>query len=364
MYPTFVFLTAMVQIASPSSVSLIADGEGGGVVVIIQEPVDAPPPQTNVRSTPAMAQQASPLQTHSPAAKPAPVAVVMDDSTQPHEALPAALGKTRRSGLMVHDTTGWLVGQRKDPYHARITADCGLASVAEADYGRDHITVMKMKSPLGALCAFTHEKTLDAQPLSSFNGPESEGYRIGNRYVARTASFVVIQRTSGKTISPTLLEVVMSELPHLSERDPEIASLDVLPKNDRIPSSEHFISSSALGYTVFGSGFAADFACGESGSATIAALRKDDARELIAGFHEETLRRGAQVKRVSTMGAELWTAQLSSEQLVYLVRVGAKFVAIESDTPITKCGGLLPETVANLRGSASVAEATPGRPPL
>lgn len=280
-------------------------------------------------------------------------------NVQPHDALPPMYEKTRRSSFMVHDATGWLLLQRKDPQHAKVTANCGLISVAEADYGKDHITVMKLRSPLAALCALSNAHTLDALRLDHHIGANTEAFRSGGMYFGRSEEFVVILRTVGSTSSSGLLDVVMSELPRSTTKDPEIAALDILPQADRIPGSERYIPSTALGFYALGAGFAADFACRE-GSATLAYLHNADPQRVSAEFIEEASKRGLALRHANSLGAQLTMASdatSSYPQLVTLVRVGQRLAAVESDVPLASCGESFANLVKNLRQAASVAAA-------
>ncbi len=278
------------------------------------------------------------------------------------ELLPATLAGLERGELRTLTPSEYVQSQRRDPYHARVYVACGLKSVLEAEYhdgkkSQERLTLFEMESPLGALCAFGNDKTLDGNPLQAYEGPQAEAYRVPGalflrqgRYYARIKGSH--QNYSGGKKAHALLQALSSSLPSPQSRDSQIEALRQLPAAGRIPGSERYLPNGVFGFAELGRGYSADYACGEIGAsiANVSLPSGVDAEAVLKRTIAEAKARDYLISPWA-FGDEGYVArQKSGQNAVYFLRVGRVLAALDADQALgPECHFMGEELAAKLR---------------
>lgn len=233
---------------------------------------------------------------------------------------------------------------------------CGVRSVAEADYGPEHVFVADLGSTLGAMCLFAQEKTLDGKPIAAYSGPQSEGYtRPGKTFVRRGRFYVSIKGSNesfgGGKNAASLAAALLQKLPDASQPDPEIERLRALPMLGRIPGSDKYVPEKVFGFTSLPRAFSADYGCGEGAlSIAHAAIHADKkSSETFEEVTKEAEKMGF-TKASVAFGDRAWMFTASKKPTLYLVQVGEQLAVAELEgAELPTCEHIMRELVRVLR---------------
>ncbi len=245
--------------------------------------------------------------------------------------------------------------ERKDPYHARVYVECGLEAVADAQYGAERVTLLELRSPLAALCAMGNDKTLDGNPIDSYAGPQSEAFRQPGALFLRQGRYFVRIRGSqqnfgGGPKAAALLKSIAFALPNPKSPDPAIEALRELPNQSRIPGSDRYLSNGVLGYQALGSGYSAEYACGDTALTIINIASEYPAKAMLTKLIDEAMKR-AQTVEPYMFGDESVTIKpaLNGPSRTYALRVGDLLAVVDAEGSVEECGYLMEELTKLLR---------------